>query len=649
MAQLIPGQPTGSSSVGCIRVFQALKRLPDDWTIWLNLTGDPVLVPDFLACHRKTNRCFLLAVIAGTKSKVGSEEIESAIGRLRAFHGIFPFGDDLGLVLCHHELEELPESLERDLFGGTFLGRKGLEATVFEERLLSASAKPMEKVKFQLLRAAFTPESRIGASLAPDDPGVLGASEPSKPLFLDLRQEELAKRDLELSPEASRAIADFSIRLLTGVAGSGKTLVLLSRAVLLAHRFPSAKILVLTFNKPLRQELTHRLERMGAAGRVDCRNFHNWAGSVWKTQGARRMPIGAHDKEKVVQDIGTEVFGKTSPFVGRLSSELDWIQDSGFIEWEDYADAERKGRGFRVTAGQREKFWTANHRWRAFLDQEVLGDYPHFGFRFFQALQDGVPPSVRYDHIFIDEAQFFARTWFDVVRRHLKPQGSLLLCADPSQGFLRSGTSWHGAGFEVRGRTDRLTHSYRMTRETMECAWTFLAGRVLEAGEDAVPPEISRMGEGPKPRIFVTPDIETQIRVAVDEIEREVKLGAATSSFLVLVADPIMIPRVVNLLSSRLGGKVAVAEEATDPTSIRVCSLEKATGLEAAVVYVIGASTMLEAEGHPELTEEELQALREQNGKRLYMAMTRAANVLRMGWIGDVPEELASGCSVVAE
>jgi hypothetical protein len=157
------------------------------------------------------------------------------------------------------------------------------------------------------------------------------------------------------------------------------------------------------------------------------------------------------------------------------------------------------------------------------------------------------------------------------------------------------------------------------------------------------------MGEGPKPRIFVTPDIETQIRVAVDEIEREVKLGAATSSFLVLVADPIIIPRVVNLLSSRLGGKVAVAEEATDPTSIRVCSLEKATGLEAAVVYVIGASTMFEAEGHPELTEEELQALREQNGKRLYMAMTRAANVLRMGWIGDVPEELASGCSVVAE
>jgi len=213
MARLIPSQPTGSSSVGCLRVFQTLKRLSDDWTVWLNLAGDPALVPDFLACHRKTNRCFLLAVIAGTKSKVGSEQIESAIERLRAFHGILVFGDDLGQVLCHHELEQLPGSLERDLFGGVFLGRNSLEGTAFEERLLSVSAKPLGKSEFQRLRAAFTPESRIDASLTPNDPGVLGASEPSKPLFLDLRQEELAKRDLELSPEASRAVADFSAPL----------------------------------------------------------------------------------------------------------------------------------------------------------------------------------------------------------------------------------------------------------------------------------------------------------------------------------------------------------------------------------------------------------------------------------------------------
>ena len=59
--------------------------------------------------------------------------------------------------------------------------------------------------------------------------------------------------------------------------------------------------------------------------------------------------------------------------------------------------------------------------------------------------------------------------------------------------------------------------------------------------------------------------------------------------------------------------------------------MEKATGLEAAVVYIIGASVLLETEGHPDLSEEDLLALREQTGKRLYMAMTRAAHVLRLG------------------
>src|ERR1017187_8270214 len=109
MAQILPSQPSGSLSVGTLRVFQALKRLSDDWTIWLNLTGDVTTVPDFLACHRKTNRCFFLSVIAGPKAGIGQSQIDQAVERIRSFLGQFSFADDLGLVVCHHDLVQLPD------------------------------------------------------------------------------------------------------------------------------------------------------------------------------------------------------------------------------------------------------------------------------------------------------------------------------------------------------------------------------------------------------------------------------------------------------------------------------------------------------------------------------------------------------------
>src|SRR5262249_44321610 len=62
-----------------------------------------------------------------------------------------------------------------------------------------------------------------------------------------------------------------------GVAGSGKTVMLLARARMLASRDPAARVLVLCYNKALAACLSEQMAGDPAARNIKARHFHSWA------------------------------------------------------------------------------------------------------------------------------------------------------------------------------------------------------------------------------------------------------------------------------------------------------------------------------------------------------------------------------------
>ncbi|HUM70878.1 MAG TPA: UvrD-helicase domain-containing protein, partial [Chloroflexota bacterium] len=132
----------------------------------------------------------------------------------------------------------------------------------------------------------------------------------------------------------------------------------------------------------------------------------------------------------------------------------------------DYLAADRSGRGFALGESMRQRLYAAMNSYHHALQQRQLmdwGDVPRQLWRYWQEGQVALP---RYDIILVDEAQFFAPLWFEIIKRILAPDtGHLFLVADASQGFLKRGQSWLSSGLEVRGRVHRLTKSYRTTRE----------------------------------------------------------------------------------------------------------------------------------------------------------------------------------------
>jgi hypothetical protein len=106
---------------------------------------------------------------------------------------------------------------------------------------------------------------------------------------MDLQQEQLA-----------RSLGD-GHRVIHGVAGSGKTMILGYRAEYLAkaHTEASKPILVLCFNEPLAVKLDAAFKAKGIADRVHARNFHKWC---WHQLKAYGQPVPGQSQGKAMFD-----------------------------------------------------------------------------------------------------------------------------------------------------------------------------------------------------------------------------------------------------------------------------------------------------------------------------------------------------------
>jgi hypothetical protein len=130
-------------------------------------------------------------------------------------------------------------------------------------------------------RWALFPEIRIPEQGhmfdAPPDPERDIARIPDLIRVMDLQQEQLA-----------RSLGD-GHRVIHGVAGSGKTMILGYRCVELAKRY-AKPILVLCFNKTLAGRLEHLVRAGGVADKVTVAHFHGWCSEQLSTYAVPRPP-----------------------------------------------------------------------------------------------------------------------------------------------------------------------------------------------------------------------------------------------------------------------------------------------------------------------------------------------------------------------
>ncbi|MDY7079696.1 MAG: DEAD/DEAH box helicase family protein [Chloroflexota bacterium] len=670
MARTFPDKPVGSVAPEVGRVFRVLKRLPDDWHVWHHVMPWEQGIPDFLVLDAQ-NRALLLKVSRATPQQArqapqlqmfgleaGKDAETTAPGEadeqiLEAFlaqvrrEGVSHKAVAGAVIFPNlarkdvRVIQQVEVEPKYPWLGKEWLDGKGTGSWTDLFTRIS-----LDSGELRILRAQFTPEIVVPASFVPRVRHrniEAGLDE----YLLDYNQEYVLKTDLDLSTEGERLSRDFRIQVVKGIAGSGKTLVLLYRLRLLRELFPDKHFLVLTHNRPLIRDMRARFRLLTSstskrAKQVGWHTFMGWCRRNWPKQEPYN-PLPTWKRDTLIRAVWADHLADSNMTQGMFTSELEWVKDNVITTREEYLEASRRGRGFRLTQGQREQMFTAVQSYQRRLISSGAIDWWDVPRRMWHWIEQGEVKPAQYDVILVDEAQFFAPIWFDIVRCLVLPEaGYLFLAADPTQGFLHRGESWKSiAGLEVRGHSHQLRRSYRTTQAILSCALTFYRQRVPEDTDDLLLPDWTGMQEGKPPLLLRFGSPQDERARIVNEVTQAVEQGVPLRHILVLLASARGEDALREALNQRLGeGTARDPKDVLPGDFIRVTTINAGTGLEGPVVVVAGIHEMFEREGSLRFSEDERAELVRKNTRKLYMAFTRAGQRLILTYVGDLPTSL---------
>jgi hypothetical protein len=214
----------------------------------------------------------------------------------------FPWG--YGVVLTRitrnqFEAAGLSQAIEPHLVICSDEMTEGADPEQFQRRLWNmfphAFGGVMSLPQVDRARWIMFPEVRVQTQGTLFDESDATAEMPDLMKVMDLQQEQLA-----------RSLGD-GHRVIHGVAGSGKTMILCYRAELLAKAATQSKpVLVLCYNEPLAVKLAAQMDSKNIADRVHVRHFHRWCRQQLVTFG---QPIPAQGKGMFDEMVGNVIRG----------------------------------------------------------------------------------------------------------------------------------------------------------------------------------------------------------------------------------------------------------------------------------------------------------------------------------------------------
>lgn len=291
---------------------------------------------------------------------------------------------------------------------------------------------------------------------------------------------------------------------LIGVSGSGKTCIIVKRAIYLAELYREQKILILTLNKSLAgliQNLIHyacydktvrdQIEVCSFWGFCQ-RKLKEFEPENQKLYDELTWKTGEHidevwneyfecklnnDEAKVLDPVNKTLLVRKILPKDYLRQEFDWIRSALPIDRRDeYVRIEREGRTEQLSEEFKKLILLGLNGWEDKMQFVGVVDYLGLSEALYRHI-DKIKPEYRC--ILVDEMQDFGTIELDIIRRLVsKQENDLFLCGDIAQQVYTKHHKLKLAGIEVTGRSFTIKKNYRNSREILEAAYDVLSKNV---------------------------------------------------------------------------------------------------------------------------------------------------------------------------
>jgi hypothetical protein len=663
VAHILPETPPQRIPKEVLRVFRALKSLPDSFYVWHHLAPWQADAPDFLvldehgkallikvssaAADQATTAAQML-LIQDDRKQLGQEENALLQKYVRELN--LPSNQQIQTLVIFPNIphkQVLGSRPERKTGEAHWVGKEPIQSETYLALDEYLSPDPLDSIWLEKVRQRFTPEVVVSADMTVRPRVERRMQAGLTDYLLDYDQEAAVKSDLELPADDQPLPGDLRLNIINGVAGSGKTLILLYRLRLLYHLYPDKKFLVLTHNRPLNRDMEGRFARLEGCSpeNIEWRTFNGWCYHHWPKTPKWVEPLKLGARRKVIDEVWGGHLQTSTVSSHMFQSEVDWMKDQIPLSLAEYLAADRRGRGFPLNGEQRQRVFEASQAYQLSLQKRGAIDWSDVPRLLWQLSENGQVEFPQYDIILVDEAQFFAPLWMRLIQKLLDPRnGHLFLVADPTQGFLGRGGSWKSLGLEARGHTHNLRRSYRTTREIMQFAILLYRLRLAEEKDDDIlVPDLLNMPNGAFPQIITLTSPQDEIARVANEVASLVKQGFPRKHLLLLHSDGWGVKSLIQAIDDRLGKNAAFDPKDNYPGDyVRVTTINAGAGLESPIVFLVGLRSLFEEEQSLRLSDEEREGLIRDNTRKLYMAATRAGQRLVLTYSGQLPEVLKS-------
>ncbi len=445
---------------------------------------------------------------------------------------------------------------------------------------------------------------------------------------------------------------------LSGVSGSGKTCVVVRRAIHLAQKYPGEQVLVLTLNKALAKLINDLIEYACHANRknIEVKSFWEFCQEqlkqleplndkayddiTWKTNehitdiwSEYYQCEANNDDAAVLIPVHQSLLSRNVFPKDYLRQEFDYVRSAVPVEKRsDYLGMEREGRALSFERSFRSQILKGLHSWEAKMAFVGVTDYLGLSSALHRHLSEIKP---QYRCVLVDEVQDFGTIELEIVRKLAPEQeNDIFLCGDIAQQVYTKHHKPLIAGLNITGRSHVIRRNYRNSREILDAAFTVLTqnlatGATKNVDFEVLEPEYSNFST-PKPLLLSADMLSEEFGSAFNYLQAQ---DTRLKMCIVICGYGL---KDVKEIGAALNLQVLDGTTNIDNGHVFLSDLEQAKGFEFDSVCIVNCAHRVIPD--PDLPSEE--SYRELS--KLYVAMTRAKRELILSYSGTTSAFLAN-------